>query len=63
MAENSLTFDPEDLKYTLEELERIQDSANGIGLLISCEIEVFIGPQPFIAKYSSDDNQWSLTLK
>ena len=59
----NLTFDAEDFRYTLEELERIQDDANGIGLLISCEIEVFIGPQPFIAKYSGDDNQWSLTLK
>ena len=59
----NLTFDAEDFRYTLEELERIQDDANGIGLPISCEIEVFIGPQPFIAKYSSDDNQWSLTLK
>ena len=59
----SLTFDVEDFKYTLEELERIQDDANGIGLLISCEIEVFIGAQPFIAKYSGEDSQWSLTLK
>lgn len=59
----NLTFDAEDFKHTLEELEQIQDDANGIGLLISCEIEVFIGAQPFIAKYSSDDNQWSLTLK
>lgn len=59
----SLTFDVEDFKYTLEELERIQDDANGIGLLISCEIEVFIGAQPFIAKYSGEGSQWSLTLK
>ena len=63
MAENSLTFDPEDLKYTLEELERIQDDANGIGLLISCEIEVFIGDQKFIAKFGEDGAQWRLTLK
>lgn len=63
MAENSLTFDTEDLKYTLEELERIQDSANGIGLLISCEIEVFIGDQNFVAKFGEDGAQWRLTLK
>ena len=59
----NLTFDAEDFRYTLEELERIQDDANGIGLLISCEIEVFIGAQPFIAKYSGEGSQWSLTLK
>lgn len=59
----NLTFDAEDFKYTLEELERIQDDANGIGLLISCEIEVFIGAQLFIAKYSGEGSQWSLTLK
>ena len=59
----NLTFDAEDFKHTLEELEQIQDDANGIGLLISCEIEVFIGDQPFIAKYSGEGSRWSLTLK
>ena len=59
----NLTFDVEDFKYMLEELERIQDDANGIGFLVSCEIEVSIGAQPFIAKYSGEDNQWSLTMK
>ena len=59
----NLTFDVEDFKYTLEELERVQDGANGIVFLISCEIEVSIGAQPFIAKYSGEDNQWSLTMK
>ena len=63
MAENSLTFDPEDLKYTLEELERIQDDANGIGFLISCEIEISIGAQNFIAKFGEDSEQWRITLK
>lgn len=59
----NLTFDAEDFKHTLEELEQVQDDANGIGFLTSCEIEVFIGDQPFIAKYSGEGSQWSLTLK
>ena len=59
----NLTFDVEDFKYTLEELERVQDDANGMGLLISCEIEVFIGAQNFIAKFGEDGAQCRLTLK
>lgn len=59
----NLTFDVEDFKYTLEELERVQDDANGIGFLISCEIEISIGAQNFIAKFGEDGEQWRLTLK
>ena len=59
----NLTFDAEEFRCTLEELERVQGDANGLGFLISCEIEVSIGDQPFIAKYSGEGSQWSLTLK
>lgn len=63
MAENSLTFDIEDLKFALEELENVQSAANGIGFLISCEVEISIGAQNFIAKFGEDGGWWRLTLK
>lgn len=55
-----LSFSVSDFKDALEELEQVQDAADGMGWLISCEIGLYIGHQKFRATFENS-GQWTLT--